>query len=143
MPINNSKIYTLSEGQQSYCCCLVAKLCLTKSCLTFATPSTVNPPGSSVHVQARILDWVAISFSKGSSRPRDQTCISCMAGGFVATEPPGSSSTVIYCQHIHMFDIQSYTVKTLHVNKTSTNSTTPFYLQSIAHLASLLINRMS
>ena len=48
-------------------------------------------PGSSVHgtSQARILERVAISFSKGSSWPRDQTCVSCIAGGFFITEPPG------------------------------------------------------
>ena len=41
-------------------------------------------PGSSVHgiFQARILDWVAISFSRGSSSPRHQTEVSCIAGGF-------------------------------------------------------------
>ena len=40
-----------------------------------------GPPGSSVHriSQARILDWVAISFSRGSSWPRDQTHISCIS----------------------------------------------------------------
>ena len=43
-----------------------------------------NPPGSSVHeiLQERILEWVAISFSRGSSRPRDQTWVSCIAGRF-------------------------------------------------------------
>ena len=43
-----------------------------------------SPPGSSVHgiLQARILEWVAISFSRGSSRPRDRTLFSCIAGGF-------------------------------------------------------------
>ena len=43
-----------------------------------------SPPGSSVHriSQARILEWVASSFSRGSSRPRDQTLVSCTAGGF-------------------------------------------------------------
>ena len=43
-----------------------------------------SPPGSSVHeiFQARILEWVAISFSKGSSSPRDETWISCAAGRF-------------------------------------------------------------
>ena len=47
--------------------------------------------GSSVHgiSQARILEWVAISFSRESSQPRDQTHISCIAGGFFTTEPPG------------------------------------------------------
>ena len=41
-----------------------------------------SPPGSSVHgtLQARILEWVAISFSRGSSQPRDQTWVSHMAG---------------------------------------------------------------
>ena len=41
-----------------------------------------SPPGSSVHeiFQARILEWVAISFSRGSSQPRDQTQVSCSAG---------------------------------------------------------------
>ena len=51
-------------------------------------------PGSSVHgiSQARILEWVAIPFSRGSSRPRDQTCLlhlPALAGGFFTTEPPG------------------------------------------------------
>ena len=43
----------------------------------------------------RILQWVAISFSKGSSQPRDQTCISCIAGGFLTTEPPGKPEKLI------------------------------------------------
>ena len=44
-------------------------------------PMDCNPPGSSVHgiVQARLLEWVAISFSRGSSQPRDQTCVSCVS----------------------------------------------------------------
>ena len=48
-------------------------------CLTFWDPMDCNPPGSSVHgiLQARILEWVVISFSRGSSRPRDQICIPC------------------------------------------------------------------
>ena len=52
-----------------------------------------RPPGSSVHVtsQARILEQVAISFSRGSSQPRDQTCVSCSAGGFFTPEPHGAT----------------------------------------------------
>jgi len=44
-------------------------------------------PGSSVHgiSQGRILKWVAISFSRISSWPRDQTQVSCIAGGFFTT----------------------------------------------------------
>ena len=43
-----------------------------------------TPPGFSVDgiLQARILEWVAISSSRGSSWPRDQTCVSCVAGRF-------------------------------------------------------------
>ena len=43
-----------------------------------------NLPGSSVHgiLQVRILEWVAISFSGGSSQPGDQTQVSCIAGRF-------------------------------------------------------------
>ena len=57
---------------------------VTQSCLTFGDSMDCNPPGSSVSVisRARILEWVAISFSWGSSRPRDQTWISCIAGRF-------------------------------------------------------------
>ena len=67
------------------CCCLIAK-----PCLTLCDPMDSSPPGSSVHgiLQARILEWVTISFSRGSSWPREQTHI-CSAGRFFTTEPPG------------------------------------------------------
>ena len=41
--------------------------------------------------QASILEWVAISFSRGYSQPRDQTRVSCIAGGCFTTEPPGKT----------------------------------------------------
>ena len=49
-----------------------------QSCLTLCDSIDHSPPGSSVHgiLQARILEWVAISSSRGSSQPRDQTRIS-------------------------------------------------------------------
>ena len=52
--------------------------------LLFVTPIDCSPPGSSVHgiLQARMLEWVAISFARGSSQPRDQTCVSCIPGTF-------------------------------------------------------------
>ena len=54
-------------------CCLVAE-----SCLTLRWPMDCSPPGSSAQeiLHARILQWVAISYSRGSSRPRGQTLIS-------------------------------------------------------------------
>ena len=44
-----------------------------------------SSPGSSVHgiLQGRILEWVATSFSRGSSQPRDQAWVSCIAGRFL------------------------------------------------------------
>ena len=46
----------------------------------FCDPVNCSPPGSTVHgiSQARILEWVATSFSRGSSQPRDRTYISCI-----------------------------------------------------------------
>ena len=50
---------------------------VAQSCLTLCDPMVCSLPGSSVHgiLQARVLEWVAISFSGGSSQPRDQTLI--------------------------------------------------------------------
>ena len=63
-------------GSARNCCsCVVSKLCLT-----LLRPIDYSLPGSSVHgiSQARILEWVAISFSRGSSQPRDQIPVSCI-----------------------------------------------------------------
>ena len=63
--------------------CLVAQ-----SCLTLCDPMNCSPPGSSVHgiLQARILEWVAISSSRGSFRAKDWTHIHfCTAGRFFTT----------------------------------------------------------
>ena len=51
---------------------------------TLCDPIDCSLPGCSVHgsLQARILEWVAIPFSRGSSQPRDQTHVSCIAGRF-------------------------------------------------------------
>ena len=64
---------------------------LLQSCLTVCNPVDCSPSGSSVHgiLQARILEWVAVPSSKESSRPRDQTSISFIAGRFSAVEPLG------------------------------------------------------
>ena len=61
---------------------IYSSLKVAQSCLTLCNPVDCSPPGSSVHgvLQARILEWVAISFSRGSSRPRDRTPVSHIAG---------------------------------------------------------------
>ena len=70
-------------------------VCLvTQSRLTLHDPMDCSPPDSSVHgiLQPRILEWVAISFTRGSSWPRDWTwvsCISCTGRQILTTVPPG------------------------------------------------------
>ena len=58
-------------------CCLISKL----QCLTQCNPMDCNLPVSSAHriSQARILEWVAIFFSRASSWPRDQAQVSCVS----------------------------------------------------------------
>ena len=71
---------------------LIVNMLVTQSCLTLCDPMDYSLPGSSVHriLQARILEWVAIPFSRGSSWPRGRTQVSHIAGGFLS-EPPGNS----------------------------------------------------
>ena len=96
-PGNNKSDPNVHEGNMTrirygyviYCCCSATKSCLTLCSLShiWLYPMDCSPPCSSVHgiLQARILEWDAISSSWGSSQPRDQTCIfgvSCIAGRF-------------------------------------------------------------
>ena len=62
---------------QYLCVCVL----VAQSCPTLCNPMDHCPPGSSVHgiLHARILEWIAIPFSRVSSRPKDQTCVSCIS----------------------------------------------------------------
>ena len=62
---------------------------VVQSCPALCDPLEYSLPGSSVCwiFQATTLEWVAISFYRGSSRPRNQTRVSCIAGGFFTAEP--------------------------------------------------------
>ena len=84
-------------------------LSVTQLCPTLWDPMDWSPPGCSVHgiLQARILEWVAIPFSRGSSQPRDQkyaSYVSCIAGRFFTTNSTregqsrysGASSILFY-----------------------------------------------
>ena len=55
---------------------------VTQSCLTLRDSMDCSPPGFSIHgvFQARILEWIAVSFSRGSFPPRDRTQVSCIEG---------------------------------------------------------------
>ena len=67
---------------------------VTQLCPTLSNPMDYSLPVSSVHgiLQARILEWVAIPFSRRSSWPRDWKQVSCIAGRCFTTEPPGKPS---------------------------------------------------
>ena len=83
----------ISKNPYSEACCLASSVCVfycffpcesevAQSCLIRCNPVDCSPPDSSVHgiLQARILECVAVSFSRGSSWPRDQTQVSHIAG---------------------------------------------------------------
>ena len=79
-------------------CVLCAKL--LQSRLTLCDTTEGSPPGSSVHgiLQARILEWVAMPSSRGSSWPRDQTCISY--GEMAIHLPPGRQAGRVPGDHM-------------------------------------------
>ena len=64
--------------------CNEVKVLVAQSCPSLCDPMDYSLPGSSVHgiLQARILEWVAILFSRGSSRPRYKTQVSHISGRF-------------------------------------------------------------
>ena len=68
-------------GRERFLCTDVVSCVCAQLCLTLCDPMDYSPPGSSVHGihQARILEWVAISFSRESSRPRDRIHVSCIS----------------------------------------------------------------
>ena len=79
---------------EASCACLPAKL--LQSSPTLWDPMDCSPPGSSVHgiLQARVLDWVVMPSSRGSSWSRDGTCVFllslALAGGFFTSKPLGN-----------------------------------------------------
>ena len=73
-----------------------------KLLLTLCWPMDYSPPGSSVHgiFHARILEWVAISFSRGPSWPKDQTRVlesPALAGGFFTTSATWEAQSCYFC----------------------------------------------
>ena len=70
------------HSQKNECCCRL---------LTSLVSDSVQPYGlqPARMLQARVLEWVAVTSSRGSSQPRDRTRVSSIAGRFFTTEPPG------------------------------------------------------
>ena len=94
---------------------------VAQSCPTLFDPMDYSLPGSSIHgiFQARILEWVAISFARGSSRPRDRTRISRIAGRrftiWATRKALVSGLLGINCErshsHFHSLDFQILVMK--------------------------------
>ena len=103
-------IYMSSCSEFSYicfcCCCFV-----TKSCLTLLWPHGLSPPGSSGISHGRILEQVAISFSRGSFWPRNQTCISCIGRQILY---PSSTTEALHC---FLPKHETYLLNKEHVNE--------------------------
>ena len=76
---------------------------VAQSCPTLCNPMDCSPLGSSVPeiFQARVLEWVAIPFSRGSSRPRDQTWVFCTAGRFFTVWATGEAILMHTTSHFN------------------------------------------
>ena len=98
-----------TNNSDFYKCALSCRVCVcvcvlvTELYLTLCDPMDCSPPGSSIHgtLQVRILEWVAIPFSRGSSWPRDQTLVSCIAGRCFTTWTTREAPIIISCMAPH------------------------------------------
>ena len=90
--------------------CTYVYVLLTQSCPTLCDPMDGSLPGSSIHEisQARILEWVAIPFSRGSSRPRNWTHISYIAGRYFTVWATREAQRI--CWGICSYQIKSLTL---------------------------------
>ena len=93
------QIHSLNRMCVCVCVCVCAHACIhacmhlvVQLCLTLCNPMDCSPPGFSVHgiLQARILEWIAIPFSR-TSQPRDWTLVSSITGRFVTIWSIGKS----------------------------------------------------
>ena len=105
------------------CVCVCVCVCMSvdaQLCPTLYESMDCNLPGSSVHgiFQARILEWVAISFSRGSSWLRDLVS-PALAGWFFTTAPPGNLTCMLYDLAIPLLHVYPREIKEHGRKKTS------------------------
>ena len=105
--VTNIHIYRYIYACVCVCVCVYIYIaCVLSHFTTVALCNYMDcsPPGSSVSgiLQARILEWVAIPSSRRSSRPRDQTHVFCITGGFFTAEPEGMPLYIVYHNTIHL-----------------------------------------
>ena len=77
---NKGNPFTINHNRKEYEMNTRVLLLVARWCLTLCDPTDCGPPGSSVHgiLQGRILEWIAISFSRESSQPRHRSFVSCI-----------------------------------------------------------------
>ena len=99
------------EGEPRARIQVLKRVSALQSCPTLWDPKDSSPPGSSVHriLQARILEWVwvAISFSRGSSQPRNRTQVSCIASRFFTVWASREAQGRFYWTHLQYLWVNS------------------------------------
>ena len=122
---------------------------ITQSCPTLYDPMKCSLPGSSVHgiLQARILERVAILFSRGSSHPRDRTQVSCTAGRFFTVWATREAQLAL---HQKLFPLQDLLFKTSSASLFPTRLTPELYNNysfnphtPLIHTEQLIVNTFS
>ena len=93
-------LFTFLDIYHSPLCCFL----VTKSCLSFCHPTDCSPPVFSFQEtsQARILEWVAISFSRATSQPRDRTQVSCIGRWIFYHWATREAPTLLFALHQFM-----------------------------------------
>ena len=119
-------VYTHTHTHTSQSYFVVTVVYSLRSVWLFCDPMDCSPPGSSVYgiSQARILEWVAISFSRRSSQPGYWTCVSCIGRWILYTTEPLGQPRVMYSptysSFIH-FSIHSLIQASIYPSFPSTN----------------------
>ena len=117
----------LQTAEQSSLCYTSGIVLVAQSCPTLCDPMDCSPPGSSVHgiLQARILERVAIPFSRGSSRLRDGTQVSSIAGRFFIVWATNAIQSVLI-SYLLLYSNMTITglLKRIHMNS-QTHRTKP------------------
>ena len=90
---------------------IVYSVLVAELCPTLWDPTNCSLPGSSVHgiLQARLLEWIAIPFSRASSWPRDQTQVSCIVGRFFTIWAKGKIH-LDRCSQMGKLGLECYTI---------------------------------
>ena len=105
---NLDNLHTVSRMQGKNCSPPSDNACVdTKSLQSYpalCNPMEHSPPGSSIHgiIQARILEWVAIPFSKGSSHPGLKPRFPISQADSLPSEPPGKAMYICRCPYVCM-----------------------------------------